>query len=263
MIKRILNKIFYRHGVVLMYHRIANPVNDYWQLCVSPENFEQQLQVILKYRERVSITFDDGYIDNYTTAKPLLEKYKLPATFFIATGGIDSGKEFWWDELQQLTPSKDQYLEKWKELFPLPYEQQQRAIKALGIASARKEYLCMSSNQLKEMSLNRLFSIGAHTVHHPALAHQAEAVQQEEIRKSIQWLHELTGKRPVQLAYPYGNYNEATINIASGENLREAFTTEARAVTWRSPRYQKGRFKVNNWNGLELERKLQEWLKQD
>ncbi|HYC27552.1 MAG TPA: polysaccharide deacetylase family protein [Chitinophagaceae bacterium] len=254
MIRKILHRILYRHTVVLMYHRIARPVNDHWQLCVSPGNFEQQLQVISRHKKNIIITFDDGYIDNYTVAKPLLEKYQLPATFFIATGNIDSGKEFWWDELEQLIPGHEQYLEKWNELFPLPYQQQQQSV------SPRKEYLCMSSTQLKEISANELFTIGAHTVHHPALAHQSEAVQKEEIQQSIEWLYQLTGKKPDTLAYPYGNYNEATINIASGLGLKAAYTTEPRIVTKTSPRYQLGRFQVMDWNGAEFEKQLEGWL---
>jgi len=248
--------ILHKRKAVLMYHRIASPVNDYWQLCVSPENFEQQLQVISKYKKNILITFDDGYIDNYSNARPLLEKYQLPAIFFIATGNIDSGKEFWWDQLEQLTDASV-YRERWEELFPLSHQQQQQALQN---TTPRKEYLCMSSEQLKEMSANKLFNIEAHTVHHPALAHQPEAVQKEEILQSIEWLHKLTGKKPTMLAYPYGNYNEATINIAAEAGLKRAFTTEPRLVTGSSPRYQLGRFQVLDWNGAEFEKQLKGWL---
>ena len=50
----------------------------------------------------VALTFDDGYADNLHQALPLLERFDIPATFFITTGGIGSGREFWWDELEQL-----------------------------------------------------------------------------------------------------------------------------------------------------------------
>lgn len=108
-------------AIVLMYHRVAEPESDVWDIAVSPANFEQQLQVLRKLgnviplkelveriysksfkKNCIAITFDDGYIDNFTTAKPLLEKYKLPATFFIASGYLGKAKEFWWDELEHL-----------------------------------------------------------------------------------------------------------------------------------------------------------------
>ncbi|AKQ44833.1 hypothetical protein TH63_03065 [Rufibacter radiotolerans] len=104
-----------------MYHRVVEPDQDVWNIQVSPERFEQQLKFLKsKYRvlpvaevvenvqkktlkrRTIAITFDDGYIDNYLVAKPLLEKYGLPATFFVTSGNIGKEEEFWWDSLQQL-----------------------------------------------------------------------------------------------------------------------------------------------------------------
>ena len=47
----------------------------------------------------VVITFDDGYKDNYLYAYPILKKHRIPATIFLATGHIDTGKLFWWDKV--------------------------------------------------------------------------------------------------------------------------------------------------------------------
>lgn len=57
---------------------------------------------------KVIITFDDGYRDNYRIAMPILDKYKIPATFFVTVGYIgkqmkDSKKSVMnWDELKVL-----------------------------------------------------------------------------------------------------------------------------------------------------------------
>ncbi|RYZ60958.1 MAG: hypothetical protein EOO14_06305 [Chitinophagaceae bacterium] len=107
--------------VALMYHRVASPAVDPWELSVSAENFEAQMQVLKdtglvlpvsemlertfakqKLAPAVCITFDDGYTDNYLAAKPVLEKYALPATFFIATAYTDTNDLFWWDELDAI-----------------------------------------------------------------------------------------------------------------------------------------------------------------
>jgi peptidoglycan/xylan/chitin deacetylase (PgdA/CDA1 family) len=50
----------------------------------------------------VAITFDDGYADNLYSAKPLLAAFRVPATVFVATGQVESGREFWWDELSRI-----------------------------------------------------------------------------------------------------------------------------------------------------------------
>jgi peptidoglycan/xylan/chitin deacetylase (PgdA/CDA1 family) len=104
-----------------MYHRIADMETDPWELAVSPRNFEEHLKILRKKYKVISvaelvnclekksippnsvcITFDDGYLDNFSAAKPLLEKYESPATFFISTYYIERQKSFWWDELERM-----------------------------------------------------------------------------------------------------------------------------------------------------------------
>ena len=53
-------------------------------------------------RRSIVITFDDGYADNLYNAKPLLERYKIPATVFVTSGHIYAQEEFWWDELDRV-----------------------------------------------------------------------------------------------------------------------------------------------------------------
>ncbi len=120
-----------RQAVILMYHQIDDVAIDPWGLCVTPQRFAEQLQVLQAHarpislqqlvqsqgkldRRAVAITFDDGYANNLHQAKPLLEQYNLPATVFVTTGylGCERGnasgnapapaREFWWDELAQL-----------------------------------------------------------------------------------------------------------------------------------------------------------------
>jgi peptidoglycan/xylan/chitin deacetylase (PgdA/CDA1 family) len=110
-----------KKALILMYHRVAILDSDPWGLSVSPQHFEEQLEVLKNFascltvgmlaknvkqkeldRKSIAITFDDGYADNFQTARPLLEKHDLLATIFIVTGAIGSDREFWWDELDRL-----------------------------------------------------------------------------------------------------------------------------------------------------------------
>jgi peptidoglycan/xylan/chitin deacetylase (PgdA/CDA1 family) len=107
--------------MILLYHRVTDLTSDPWQLCVSPHNFEQQMQLLSEtctpvlLREMVSVletkhlprlpvvvTFDDGYADNLHQALPTLERFEIPATFFLTTGWFGRHREFWWDELERL-----------------------------------------------------------------------------------------------------------------------------------------------------------------
>jgi peptidoglycan/xylan/chitin deacetylase (PgdA/CDA1 family) len=90
-------------------------------LSVSPQHFAEHLEIIrklcrpmqlealgqtLRHEKRrgsgVIVTFDDGYADNLYNAKPLLERYDVPATVFVTTGYIESQREFWQDELEKI-----------------------------------------------------------------------------------------------------------------------------------------------------------------
>lgn len=106
---------------ILMYHQVADLVDDHWSMAVQPANFAAHLQ-ILRDRCRplslphlttdlirgqldsrsVVVTFDDGYRDNLVNARPLLERYDIPATMFIVGDAIGRGDEFWWDQLHHL-----------------------------------------------------------------------------------------------------------------------------------------------------------------
>lgn len=108
-------------GLVLLYHRIAALRLDPQLLCVSTSRFSEHLEWIAKERRPVSlgwmrnemtagrslegtiaVTFDDGYKDNLLEAKPILEKFGVPATVFVASGFLGGSREFWWDELERI-----------------------------------------------------------------------------------------------------------------------------------------------------------------
>lgn len=112
--------LFQRPTLILAYHRVYSLDFDPQLLAVSPNNFSAQMEVIkncyspVRLQDifkrkflpfglpRIAITFDDGYADNLHYAKPILEQFDMPATFFITSGMIDSPHEFWWDELESI-----------------------------------------------------------------------------------------------------------------------------------------------------------------
>ena len=134
--RRLLRRIRPRPcPVILMYHRIAEPSYDPWGLSVSPANFEDQLLWLSRGRRlvpmdalvaglargeltgrEVAITFDDGYVDNLTVAKPLLERVGAPATVFVTTQRLGATDEFWWDELSHMCLGADSTIDAEVEL---------------------------------------------------------------------------------------------------------------------------------------------------
>lgn len=331
-LRAFIRKYFEHRALVLMYHRVAAPEADIWEIAVSPENFEQHLQVLRKTKNviplkdlvqdvrngkirknSVAITFDDGYVDNFLVARPLLEKYGLPATFFIASGNIGAGAEFWWDEIEQLilftkhlprrfamevngnkvnydleqetqlTESLRQqnsrwnackqappsrrcalFFNLWQALKPLPTTTQQELLQRISVwagapKSARADYLSMSEAQLQELGESSLFAVEAHTVSHPALAFHNRPYQKEELLRNVQYLEEATGRKPSLLAYPYGNYNEDTVVLATETGLTAAFTTEEKPVTKHSPLFRLGRVQAKNCAAPAFTALLDQW----
>ena len=118
---KLLRSYTQRHVFVLLYHRVANLQADPFKLSVTPENFSQQMEVLRRFwnpislddlihglksrklpRRAVLVTFDDGYADNLHNARPILERYEIPAVVFVIAGSVGAQREFWWDELEKI-----------------------------------------------------------------------------------------------------------------------------------------------------------------
>lgn len=111
------------HGVVLMYHSISA---DNRFFSVKPDSFFQQMEYLYKARYKVIsleqaklnivnkqlepktvvITFDDGYLDNYQNAWPILSKFNFPATIFVNTALLEKNND---NELMDVETIKKLY----------------------------------------------------------------------------------------------------------------------------------------------------------
>jgi len=109
------------HALILLYHRISDVAFDPWSLCVTPQHFAEHLEILNRRTSPITltrlitcvetgafpsrpvvVTFDDGYADNVLSAKPVLERFDVPAICFITTGRIGDRVEFWWDRLERV-----------------------------------------------------------------------------------------------------------------------------------------------------------------
>jgi peptidoglycan/xylan/chitin deacetylase (PgdA/CDA1 family) len=180
-------------------------------------------------RRALSITFDDGYADNYGVALPILRRLGLPATFFVATGYLDGGCMFndvVIEALRRATEPDLQLADLGLGRHPLGC-QEQRA-RAIGRILANLKYfqperrhkvaaeiarragaalptdLMMTGAQVRALHAAGM-ELGAHTVNHPILAEIPLAQARHEMAASRARLEQITGA-PVRLfAYPNGS----------------------------------------------------------
>lgn len=252
---------------VLLYHRVCDLDNDFWKLAVSPEHFEIQMKYIkenyniIKFeddwsrvdRKSIVITFDDGYIDNYRYAIPILKKYNIPATFFVSTDNIDTRDEFWWDELSNMVYYTNKLPRNivYKEQLLFFDTQENKKISCLKIrkilldmdSKTRIKELdnlhnifgfmrresdlsrTMNSKEIQELSKMDIFTIGAHTKAHCRLSGLTRDQQFEEIYGSKNVLEEIIQKEINIFSYPFGNgqdYSSETVDIVKNCGFKKA-----------------------------------------
>ena len=82
-------------------------LKDNGYITITPEELYEGIEGTLVLPERpVLITFDDGYIDNYTNAMPVLKKYGMRATIFIVPGFTDVQSNYLtWNQLKEMEKS--------------------------------------------------------------------------------------------------------------------------------------------------------------
>jgi peptidoglycan/xylan/chitin deacetylase (PgdA/CDA1 family) len=248
------NRILIYHGICEHDHTRFNPI------FLTAKIFEQHLKLYKKhchvlslddlYNERFSpdkfnicITFDDGYANNHKYVLPLLEKYKMPATFFITGVNNEHYDILWNDFLGIVSKYGPQHINyKGKQYYKGKYDQYistddnialKEQLRSVGFAEKAEMmellyplvsfkndadqidyWLQMTTEQLKEMAASPFVTVGAHGYYHNDLARiSAEDALSEMIRVKL-YLETLIGKPVNSIAFPYGSYNQQVINEA-------------------------------------------------
>ncbi len=271
-------------AAILRYHSVSTPA-DGTHLCldpglaVSPEHFDRQCEhlrhhyrvvsldelvdCLLQGRplppKAVALTFDDGYLDNYTHAFPVLRSHGLPATFYVTTGCIDNRQILWTGILRfAIFTTATPVLELRTPIalrLPLRTDVERKAaftrliITMKNVPTADRlalldavtgatgaddltplRSIMMTWDQIREMHRAGL-SFGAHTITHPNLpnATREEAVQ--EIVGSRDHLAAQLGDRVRHFSYPNGR-GSAHLTEAVKAIVRDAgFDSSTTSVT--------------------------------
>lgn len=189
-------EVWYDWPLILGYHSVSTHRRD--ALAVRTQDFEHQMSWLAARGYRsitlgsyiegsfsfgdkiVILTFDDGYMDNYTEAFPILEKYGFVGTFFVVSDYVGTDHVFYWDE------------------------------RKLESSSSRDWYALLRWEHLEEM-LRHGMEVGSHTCTHPELTKVSREACTEELLRSRRDLEARLGSEIVSFCYPRGDLDDRVI----------------------------------------------------
>jgi peptidoglycan/xylan/chitin deacetylase (PgdA/CDA1 family) len=194
--------------LVLAYHAVS----ERWpaDLSVTPDRLNSQLAFVTArgYRgatlhqavtdppadKTVAVTFDDGFRSVATLALPILRRYGLPATVFVATDHVGTGEPMRW-------PGIDQWYggEHHAELLPLDWTE-------------------------LAMLADAGWEVGSHTRSHPRLTRIDDARLRDELRGSRETCERELSLPCRTLAYPYGDHDARVVAAARAAGYEAACT---------------------------------------
>ena len=276
--------------VVLMYHRVLSdddPYIPYIQpgMYVRTSSFDRQLEFLADNYQIVSlqemleliatrqvatdrqycvITFDDGWLDNYQHAFPLLKKFSAPATIFLTASFVGTQRFFWHEKVSKLfylarnrpehlarstdgtgnasdgalsmlrrhifsqehsATAVDAAIETLKPLSVAHIDQIVDELAAeLGI-SLENERTMLSWDEIAEMGNNGV-SFGSHTCEHRILTQIDLQEAAREISASMQQLQSRGLNYVPVFCYPNGLYNDAIRSLVIDAGYSAAVTTK-------------------------------------
>ncbi len=246
--------------VVLCYHSISD-LDSIISLPV--KNFQKQMKYLkqkgfkalsadefLSFQRKGSIpsgkwcliTFDDGFMDNYTNAFPRLRELDFPFLVFLATDYIGEKARWTIRDLAEIFSVKDaETLKDWPttELvngfrnsdfvkrnmnFCLSFSDNKinRFIAELRTIGLMK---MMTWNQVSEMAAGGV-DFGAHSCSHPYLADLHPEDILREVKESQELIDKVLKKRTLLFCYPYGIYSNDAKRILAGQGMEASFGVE-------------------------------------
>ena len=258
-----------RGARILLYHGICphEPFR-YNTLFVTLKTFELQLRLYKKYfnlvslddlyeqrisdkRFNICLTFDDGFMNNYKYVLPILEKYQVPAAFFV-TGIRDAGYEILWNDVlcaaykhgpekfrlgnEEFIKGKDsKYVsaltgEKLVDTLRLAeFEDKSDMIKLLSPFRQKADedyWMQMTAGEIRQLASSKWVTIGSHSYYHNDLAKIPVDELRKDLNRSKLFLEDVTGKKIKALAFPYGSYSKVVLNEAKNAGYSQLLATE-------------------------------------
>jgi peptidoglycan/xylan/chitin deacetylase (PgdA/CDA1 family) len=206
----------------------------------------------------VAVTLDDGYLDALEAASPILVDLGVPATFFCLTARLEDEHEMWWDTLDRVLldgpPAADSITltlaGRPRAFATATPEARREAVAAIAEAlraaalderdralaeiarwpgtrlAPRATHRVLTGAEIERLARRPGHSVGAHSANHLALPLQTPDVRAREIVACRRRLERRLEREVTALAYPYGAYDEATVEAVRAAGFEAALTVE-------------------------------------
>lgn len=224
---------------------------------VSMDELHERLAQGRFARRFAAFTLDDGYRDNLEFALPVLREFDAPLAVYVASDFAEGTGRLWWTALEAVIAKTDQIevqignaalrldatspaakqaafdrLHDWLRALSGEHDLK-REIEALcaryGVdIAALCRGLCLSWDEVKQLSADPLVTIGAHTISHCNLARQSEEIAAQEMALSRVRIEHALERAVLHFAYPYGDREAAggrEFALASAAGFKTAVTT--------------------------------------
>ena len=239
----------------------------------------------------VSVTFDDGYVDNLDAGLESLERHRIPAVVYIATGYTGRPEPFWWDELETLLIGPGQRpsvlrLDCAERPVELPTRtgaerhaalvntiqplcQRSRPADCARVIEELRDWAGsrggdgrpMTLDELHRLNASEMIEIGAHTHLHPSLPALPLRERAAEMRRSRALLGSWLGRAPSSFAFPFGHLSPATRMLARRSGFDHAVSTDGTVpLTSAAARFALPRMQVEDESESSLRDRLERLL---
>lgn len=217
---------------VEQFHQFVDYYLDHDYIFVSPDDVMSGLK---NHSHYVMITFDDGYYNNLY-ALPVLQKYDIPAVFFISTNHVTHNKSFWWDvvyrERKKAGRSTKEIVREQNELKTKTAEAieeyLQRTFGEQALEPQGDIDRPFTPRELREFSKESNVFLGNHTSDHAILTNYDPDAIKSQIRAAQDTLRSITGMTPLAISYPNGNYSDRIIKISREAGIELGITIGCR-----------------------------------
>lgn len=210
---------------------------------ITPEELFQYVSGKKALDEKlIWLSFDDGWKSNYDDVLPVLKKYNIPATIFVATKGIADG--YYWFTRAFQNRNSSLYNEV-GDLWTMSNQERVKIIEQLPPYHGERS--TMNADEIKEMTDSGLVCWGNHTHDHVMSDNCTDEELSGEIEKCNSIMKEITGKDCSYIySYPNGNYDARTVGVLKEMNFQMAATTHIGRVFCPSDVYMIPRFEFKN-----------------